>query len=71
MLSRTADHLYWMSRYLERAECLARIRRYRDAGVTHLLCSIGAGALPTEIVRESLECIAADVLPALTAPAGA
>lgn len=53
------------------AECLARIRRYRDAGVTHLLCSIGAGALPTEIVRESLECIAADVLPALTAPAGA
>ncbi len=25
MLSRTADHLYWMSRYLERAECLARM----------------------------------------------
>jgi len=47
------------------AECLARIARYRDAGVTHLLCSIGAGALPTEIVRESLECIASDVLPAL------
>ena len=47
------------------AECLARIRRYRDAGVTHLLCSIGAGALPTEIVRESLECIATEVLPAL------
>ena len=47
------------------AECITRIRRYRDAGVTHLLCSIGAGALPTAIVRESLECIAADVLPAL------
>ena len=25
MLSRTADHLYWMSRYLERAENLARM----------------------------------------------
>ncbi|HEX8013264.1 MAG TPA: LLM class flavin-dependent oxidoreductase [Casimicrobiaceae bacterium] len=45
--------------------CLERIGRYRAAGVTHLLCSIGAGALPTAIVRESLECIAADVLPAL------
>ncbi|HEX7328052.1 MAG TPA: LLM class flavin-dependent oxidoreductase [Casimicrobiaceae bacterium] len=50
------------------AECLARIRRYRDAGVTHLLCAIGAGALPTEIVRESLACIAEHVLPALGSP---
>ena len=25
MLSRTADHLYWMSRYVERAENLARM----------------------------------------------
>lgn len=49
-------------------ECLARIRRYRDAGVTHLLCAIGAGALPTDIVRESLACIASDVLPALAQP---
>jgi alkanesulfonate monooxygenase SsuD/methylene tetrahydromethanopterin reductase-like flavin-dependent oxidoreductase (luciferase family) len=50
------------------AECLARIRRYRDAGVTHLLCAIGAGVLPTEIVRESLACIAEHVLPALASP---
>ena len=50
------------------AECLARIRRYRDAGVTHLLCAIGAGALPTAIVRESLACIAEHVLPALGSP---
>jgi alkanesulfonate monooxygenase SsuD/methylene tetrahydromethanopterin reductase-like flavin-dependent oxidoreductase (luciferase family) len=49
-------------------ECLARIRRYRDAGVTHLLCAVGAGALPTDIVRESLECIASEVLPALGQP---
>ncbi len=46
-------------------ECLERLRRYRDAGVTHLLCAIGGGALPTEVVRESLECIAAELLPRL------
>lgn len=51
-------------------ECVARLRRYREAGVTHLLCAVGAGAVPTEIVRESLECIASDVLPALARNAG-
>jgi uncharacterized alpha-E superfamily protein len=25
MLSRTANHLYWMARYIERAENMARI----------------------------------------------
>lgn len=44
-------------------ECIARIARYRDAGVTHLLCAIGAGGLPTEIVRESMAVIAARVMP--------
>ncbi|MGE5168727.1 MAG: LLM class flavin-dependent oxidoreductase, partial [Rudaea sp.] len=52
------------------AECLARIARYRDAGVTHLLCSIGAGALPSDVVCESMETIASDVLPALAERAG-
>lgn len=52
-------------------ECVARLKRYREAGVTHLLCAVGAGALPTEIVRESLECIAAEVLPALASSAAA
>jgi alkanesulfonate monooxygenase SsuD/methylene tetrahydromethanopterin reductase-like flavin-dependent oxidoreductase (luciferase family) len=47
------------------AECIARLERYGKAGVTHVLCAVGAGALPTEIIRESLECIAAEVLPAL------
>lgn len=45
--------------------CLERMERLRAAGVTHLLCSIGAGAVPTEVVRESLQCIASDVLPRL------
>ena len=46
------------------AECIARIGRLREAGVTHLLCAVGAGALPTDVVRESLECIAREVMPA-------
>jgi alkanesulfonate monooxygenase SsuD/methylene tetrahydromethanopterin reductase-like flavin-dependent oxidoreductase (luciferase family) len=48
------------------ADCIARLERYRKAGVTHVLCAVGAGALRTEIVRESLECIAAEVMPAFT-----
>lgn len=47
------------------SHCLERMARLKEAGVTHLLCSIGAGAVPTEVVRESLECIASDVLPRL------
>ncbi len=37
MLSRTADHLYWMSRYIERAECLARLvdAHYRMSLLPH------------------------------------
>ena len=37
MLSRTADHLYWMSRYLERAESLARLvdAHYRMSLLPH------------------------------------
>ena len=46
------------------AECIERIDRLRRAGVTHLLCAIGAGALPTALVRESMECIAREVMPA-------
>lgn len=38
MLSRTADHLYWMSRYIERAESLARLvdAHYRMSLLPHL-----------------------------------
>ena len=46
-------------------QCIERMSRLREAGVTHLLCSVGAGALPTQLVRESLECLAAEVLPAI------
>lgn len=46
------------------AECIERIATLQRAGVTHLLCAIGAGAVPTDIVHESLDCIAAEVMPA-------
>jgi alkanesulfonate monooxygenase SsuD/methylene tetrahydromethanopterin reductase-like flavin-dependent oxidoreductase (luciferase family) len=45
-------------------ECIARIRKLERAGVTHLLCAVGAGAVPTEVVHESLECLAKEVMPA-------
>src|SRR3984957_7255401 len=37
MLSRTADHMYWMSRYIERAESLARLvdAHYRMSLLPH------------------------------------
>ena len=59
MLSRTADNLYWLARYMERADCLARIidaarhggkalRGIDDAGET-------VGAL--HVAREPVEVI--------------
>lgn len=45
------------------AHCIERLRKYQHAGVTHLLCAVGAGAVETEVVRESLQCIARHVLP--------
>lgn len=51
-------------------ECIARIRKLERAGVTHLLCAVGAGAVATEVVRESLECIAHDVMPSFRDAAG-
>ncbi|PZP58332.1 MAG: LLM class flavin-dependent oxidoreductase [Azospira oryzae] len=45
------------------AECVQRLRTYEAAGVTHLLLAVGAGAVPTEVVQESLACLATHVLP--------
>ena len=39
MLSRTADHLFWMSRYTERAENTARMLNVSyETSLQHLLC---------------------------------
>lgn len=50
-------------------ECERKLRAYRDAGVTHMLLAVGAGAVPTELVRESLACLSTHVLPRFAAPA--
>lgn len=45
MLSRVADHIYWMSRYIERAENLARLMQ---VSVELLLDSAGSGGKPED-----------------------
>ncbi len=50
------------------AECREKIRKYSEAGVTHLLCAFGAGAVEPAIARESLELFAREVMPAYAPP---
>lgn len=45
-------------------DCIKALRKYEAAGVTHMLCAIGAGAVKTEIAQESMRCIAEQVMPA-------
>lgn len=45
-------------------ECIEKLRTFEAAGVTHILCAVGTGAVKTEIVQESLRCIATEVMPA-------
>lgn len=47
------------------AECVSRLRELEAAGVDHVLCAVGAGALPTQKTREAMTRIAEDVVPAL------
>lgn len=46
------------------AEVRARLGRYAQAGVTHLLCAFGAGAVESAVRRESLEIFSREVMPA-------
>lgn len=45
------------------AHCRARLRLIADAGVTHLLCAVGAGAMDSAVTRASIACIAREVMP--------
>jgi alkanesulfonate monooxygenase SsuD/methylene tetrahydromethanopterin reductase-like flavin-dependent oxidoreductase (luciferase family) len=45
------------------AECRQKAAKYAAAGVTHLLCAFGAGALEQRIVEESLDLFASEVMP--------
>lgn len=51
-------------------ECVAALRDFEQAGITHCLLSIGAGALPTGIARESMQCIAEEVMPCFAGEGG-
>lgn len=48
-------------------ECIEQLAKYREAGVTHLLCAVGVGALPTQLVQESMQVIAENVMPEVRA----
>lgn len=45
--------------------CVRRFSRFREAGVDRLLLAVGAGVLPTAVVRRSLALMAERVLPRL------
>lgn len=51
-------------------DCIDKLRKYRDGGVTHLLCAFGAGAVDHSIVTESMELFAAEVMPAFGRDSG-
>ena len=44
-------------------EVRSKLAKYADAGVTHLLCAFGAGAVEPAVTRESLELFAREVMP--------
>lgn len=50
------------------ADCIERLEAFREAGVTHVLCAVGAGAMPREAVGEAMETLAREIMPALRAP---
>lgn len=45
--------------------CVKKLKSLKNAGVDHALLSIGAGAVPTEIVKESMQLIDSKVIPEL------
>ena len=47
------------------ADCIEYLAKYREQGVTHILLAVGAGAVSAEVARESMHCIAEEVMPAL------
>ena len=68
MLSRTADHLYWMSRYIERAESLARLvdAHYRMSLLPHSPESLSESLISTMTalhLREAYQARHASVEP--------
>jgi alkanesulfonate monooxygenase SsuD/methylene tetrahydromethanopterin reductase-like flavin-dependent oxidoreductase (luciferase family) len=55
------------------AQCVRRLRRFQAAGVTRILCAVGAGAVEPNVAAETMQLIAREVRPALESrePSGA
>jgi alkanesulfonate monooxygenase SsuD/methylene tetrahydromethanopterin reductase-like flavin-dependent oxidoreductase (luciferase family) len=49
-------------------QCIRRLRRFKAAGVTRVLCAIGAGVVDAAVAEESMRLIAAKVAPAFARP---
>lgn len=43
--------------------CRRKLETYAEAGVDHLLCAIGAGGSPSELVREAMQTLGHAVIP--------
>lgn len=46
--------------------CIAALQKYKESGVSHILCAFGAGALPHDVTQESMQYFAQEVLPAFS-----
>ena len=46
-------------------QCRKKLAKLKSAGVDHVLLSIGAGAIDTNIVKESMQLISTEVMPNL------
>jgi alkanesulfonate monooxygenase SsuD/methylene tetrahydromethanopterin reductase-like flavin-dependent oxidoreductase (luciferase family) len=44
-------------------DCARGFESFRQAGVDHLICAVGAGALPGDVTRRSLKAMADHLLP--------
>lgn len=44
-------------------ECIEKLEKIQAAGVDHFILSVGAGAIDSNIVKESISLIASDVMP--------
>lgn len=45
-------------------ECIEQLRKYEVAGVTHVLCAVGAGAVKSDVAQECMRCLSEEVIPA-------
>lgn len=45
--------------------CERKLRTLQDAGVDHVLCAVGAGTVPSHVVRESMQLLSERVMPRL------